>query len=146
MPEVCDAIIEALACEYMCFSSNKEEFPHCIGAIDGKHIALSNPLDNGSTYFNYKGLFNIVLLALADADYKFIYVDIGCQGRFSDGGVFENCELYQLLPSSQDDIPPPSPVNDLPNLKDSFYLNLITKQTFLMLSLLMMHFLSPLIR
>ena len=64
MPEVCDAIIEALACEYMRFPSNKEEFPHCIGAIDGKHIALSNPVDNGSTYFNYKGLFNIVLLAL----------------------------------------------------------------------------------
>ena len=31
------------------------------------------------------------LLALVDADYKLTYVDIGCQGPISDGGIFKNC-------------------------------------------------------
>ena len=119
----------------MCFPSNEEDwrkiakeyeemwqFPHCTGAIDGKHIALFNPVNSGSTYFNYKGFFSIVLSALIDADYKFTHVDIGYQGRMSDGGVFKNCELYKLLASNQANIPPPSPVNDLSDLNDSFLL------------------------
>ena len=38
-----------------------------------------------------------MLLALVDADYKFLYVDIGCNGRVSDGGVFKNSSLYAAL-------------------------------------------------
>ena len=106
VPEGYGAIIEALAGEYMLFPSNEEDwrkiakeyeemwqFPHCIGAIDGKHIALFNPVNSGSTYFNYKGFFSIVLLALVDADYKFSSIDIGFQGRISDGEASKNCEL-----------------------------------------------------
>ena len=59
---------------------------------------------------------------MVDADYKFTYVDIGCQGRISDLGVFKNCELYKLLASYQANIPPPSPVNALSDLNDSFLL------------------------
>ena len=98
------------------------QFPHCIGAIGGKCLALFNPVNSGSIYFNYKGLFSIVSLALVDRDYKFTYVDIGCQGRISDGEVFKNCELYKLLASNQVHIPPPSPVNNLSDLNDSFLL------------------------
>ena len=83
---------------------------------------------------------------MVDADYKITYVDIGCQGRISDGGIFKNCELYKLLASNQANIPPPSPVNNLSDLNDSFYSNIIAKQTSFMLSLPMMHFLSPLIQ
>lgn len=65
-------------------------FPHCIGAMDGKHIHLQAPINSGSNFFNYKSTFSIVLLALVDADYNFLYADVGCQGRISDGGVFRN--------------------------------------------------------
>ena len=98
------------------------QFPHCIGAIDGKHIAFFSPVNSGSTCFNLKDFFGIVLLALVDADYKFRYIDIGCQSRISDGGVFKNCELYKLLASNQANIPPPFPVNDLSGPNDSFLL------------------------
>lgn len=72
-------------------------FPGCCGAIDGKHIVLKAPFDAGSYYFNYKHQNSIVLMAVADDDYCFQYIDIGCNGRVSDGGVFRNCNLSNAL-------------------------------------------------
>ena len=36
--------------------------------MDGKHIAMKEPPKTGHCYFNFKGTFNIVLLAVVDAD------------------------------------------------------------------------------
>ena len=55
------------------------------------------PPNSGSDYFNYKHFFSIVLMAIVDTEYKFIYIDIGCNGRVSDGGVFKNCSIYEAL-------------------------------------------------
>ena len=73
--------------------------------MDGKHILIRPPPNSGSYYFNYKNRFSIVLLALVDADYRFLYVDIGCNGRISDGGVFRNSKFFQALENNALDIP-----------------------------------------
>lgn len=83
VPEVCIAIYDCLKSEYMTVPSNEEswratsdlffqkwQFPNCIGALDGKHVVIRKPHHAGSMYHNYKGNESIVLMAIADANYK----------------------------------------------------------------------------
>ncbi|CAH1957376.1 unnamed protein product [Acanthoscelides obtectus] len=68
-------------------------FPFCLGALDGKHVDFEAPKSVGLFYYNYKGRNSVVLLGLVDADYKFLYGDVGVNGRVSDGGVFRESSL-----------------------------------------------------
>lgn len=90
----------------------KWNFPHCIGSIDGKHIRVKCPSNSGSMYFNYKNFFSIVLMAIADAKYKFIMVDIGAYGKDSDGGVLQNSKIYNSIEKASLKLPNPK---SLPN-------------------------------
>ena len=73
--------------------------------MDGKHVQLKCPFNSESYYFNYKSPFSIVLLTLVDADYKLCYVDLGCNGRVSEGGVFKNSSLSNPLSLKTSNIP-----------------------------------------
>ncbi|XP_049886409.1 uncharacterized protein LOC126380871 [Pectinophora gossypiella] len=120
IPEVCKAINQVLRDEIKMPSTKdawmniekgyRSKFPHCLGSIDGKHILIENPPHSGTEYFNYKKTFSIVLLALVDVNYKFIFADIGCQGRISDGGVFNNSLLWQKISRNEIDFPTPCPL------------------------------------
>ncbi|GBM48008.1 hypothetical protein AVEN_34344-1 [Araneus ventricosus] len=80
-------------------------FPMCIGALGGKHVKISPPPKSGSLYYNYKGNFSIVLMALVGADLKFLFVDVGTNGRISDGGVWAKCKLKSALEKNKIKIP-----------------------------------------
>lgn len=49
-------------------------------------------------------------MGIADAEYKLLYVDVGRNGRYSDGGVFNRCTFAQALDSIQLCLPPPKPL------------------------------------
>ena len=48
-----------------------------------------------------------MLLGVVDFDYNFLYVDAGCQGRMSDGGVFRHSSFYHALENGTLNLPDP---------------------------------------
>jgi hypothetical protein len=104
--------------EWLTIAKGFEElwnFPHCLGALDGKHIVIQSPFNSGSEYYNYKTSFSVVLMAAVDANYCFIYAEVGCQGRISDGGVFKHTVLYDKLEREHLEIPLDAPLITLCN-------------------------------
>ncbi|XP_014667133.1 PREDICTED: uncharacterized protein LOC106808794 [Priapulus caudatus] len=92
----------------------KWNYPFCLGALDGKHVAIRQPCGTGSEFFNYKHFFSVVLFALTDADYRFLYVNVGSTGRSGDAGIFRTSSLLQAMQNQSLDFPPPenTPVSD----------------------------------
>lgn len=86
---------------------DKWNFDHCVGAIDGKHISIEKPPESGSSFYNYKGFFSIVLFGVVNANYEFMYVHTGINGSVSDGGVIQHTSLYNKLMTNELNLPPP---------------------------------------
>lgn len=115
--ETCEAIWEELHSIHLAIPSEddlrkvskdffvKWNFPNCFGCIDGKHIRIKCPCNSGSMYYNYKQYFSIVLQAVADANCRFIFIDIGAYGKQSDGGIFRDSVLYHHMISGSLNIP-----------------------------------------
>lgn len=125
IPETCRAIYKVLHKEFLKFPKTTQEwkdianqfetrwnFPHCLGALDGKHVNIIPPDGSRSYYFNYKGDHSMVLLALVDANYRLIMADFGVNGRISDGGVLQHTRFFEKLDENRLHIPCAENVNN----------------------------------
>ena len=103
VPEVCEATVAEYSPEVISCPTTPDEwrpiaeqfarrcnFHHAVGALDGKHIAITCPKQVGSNYYNYKQFHSIILMALVDADYKLSWVDVGSMA--GDANVFNDSE------------------------------------------------------
>ena len=115
---VCDAIAKIMVPVFIKTPSTEQEwlevakkfnerwnFPHALGAVDGKHIIIQKPLDGGSMYFNYKRSNSVVLLAIAGPDYECLYGDIGTNGRANDGGVWNTSGIAKRIENGDAHLP-----------------------------------------
>ncbi len=93
-------------------NSRNWQYHHCLGAIDGKHVAIRKPLNAGSYYYNYKNFHSIILMALVDGDYKFTWVEVGANGTSSDAQIFEDCGLKAAIDQQVIGFPPPDCLPD----------------------------------
>ena len=110
VPEVGDAITRAYQDQVMRCPTLPEDwllvesvfrrrwnFPHALGALDGRHIPIRCPQGGGSLFRNYKGFHSIVLLALVDGDYMFLCV---AAGSTSDAQIFKHTDLRHNIEDS----------------------------------------------
>ena len=106
MYEVCLALWDILKVEYLRSPCTESEWkhistefesewnlPHCVGAIDGKHIAMDCPRGTGSSYYCFKGYFSTVLMAVCDANYCFSLLDVGNYGSDNDAGILADSKM-----------------------------------------------------
>lgn len=130
---VCQALWDVLGPVYVARPSSASEWlqiarefeerwnmPHCVGAIDGKHVAIECPAKSGSEDYNYKSFFSKSMLAVCDACYRFLYVEVGHHGSDSDGGVFGQSKLHEIILSKNEGFPPDAPLGNIGQIP--FYL------------------------
>uniref|UniRef100_A0A182PX58 DDE Tnp4 domain-containing protein n=1 Tax=Anopheles epiroticus TaxID=199890 RepID=A0A182PX58_9DIPT len=130
IPETCRAIIKVLK-NFIKLPRNTHEwknaattfnqkwqFPNCVGAVDGKLVRIASPAGSGSKYFNYKKFNSIVLMAVVDAEYKFMMCDVGGPGSESDAAFIQTTEFYKKLETGRlnlpDDQSPANSTQELP--------------------------------
>ena len=89
-------------------------FSNCTGAIDGKHVVMQAPNKSGSLYYNYKGTFSVVLMAIVDPWYRFTSVDIGDYGSNADGEIWSRSAFGLALEHGELDLPLPKPLQNWP--------------------------------
>ncbi|KAH7693745.1 nuclease HARBI1-like protein [Aphelenchoides avenae] len=108
--ETCAVIYDVLKDKYLAMPQIPQEWKaiadgfwarwnisNTLGAIDGKHIQIKKPANSGSAYFNYKGSFSLVLMAMCDYRYRIVWAEFGNYGSDSDGRVFDRCAFRSGL-------------------------------------------------
>ncbi|KAK3916988.1 Putative nuclease [Frankliniella fusca] len=94
---------------------NAHGYPSTIGCIDGCHIRVTKPIEQGQMYTNRHHDYSILLQAVCDNRILFCDVYVGEPGSVSDAGVFHRSPLSRHI------LQPDGSVGDFHLLGDGAY-------------------------
>ncbi|CAN0403282.1 unnamed protein product [Ascophyllum nodosum] len=113
-PEVVQAVKKTMQLKYVAWPTPSEQdyiskafqkrtgMKNVVGAIDGSHIPIPAPSEAAQgSYYNYKGFFSVVLVAIVDNDGLFRWICAGAPGSCGDGEIFKWSRWYKKLIADQ---------------------------------------------
>ena len=80
--------------------NDKWQFPFCWAAIDGCHIPIKCPSGGAASckeYHNFKNFYSVVLMAMVESRYRFIWGSCGFPGNSHDAIIFQSTALWENL-------------------------------------------------
>ncbi|KAG6455105.1 hypothetical protein O3G_MSEX009042 [Manduca sexta] len=117
IPETCAAIYKVLKKEIKMPSTEDEwkavakafedkwHFNNCVGAMTAKHILIDKPSKSGSLYCNHIRTYSIIVFAIVNADYEFMYVHTGTNGRVVTDEIVANTRFHEKLVNQELNLP-----------------------------------------
>ena len=105
---IIDLLLEESVTEYMPHSEQEYknkmvemeemwQFPCCWGALDGCHIPIQCPpggRESNKEYHNLKNFYSIILMAMVDSHYQFIWGSCGYPRNSHDAIILQSTELW----------------------------------------------------
>ncbi len=76
------------------------QVPCYFGAIDGCHIPIKCPkggIESAKEYHNFNIFYFVLLMAIVDAKYRFIWASSGYPGNSHDAIIFESTHFYKKI-------------------------------------------------
>ena len=76
------------------------QFKFAFATIDGSHFPIKCPPGGPEAmkqYHNFKNFYSVVLLALVDAKYRFIWAALGAPGNTHDSTYFQSTHLFHKI-------------------------------------------------
>jgi hypothetical protein len=84
---------QAVQMEFM----EKFGFPGVIGAIDGTHVAILQPVEDEYVYFNRKGFHSKNVQIICDANLLILNVNANLGGSAHDSFIWRNSDVHETL-------------------------------------------------
>ena len=76
------------------------QFPYSWAAVDGCHNPIKCPPGGPHSckeYHNFKNFFSVVLMAMVDAKYRFVWGSCGFPGNSHDSVILQSTRLWHML-------------------------------------------------
>ena len=89
------------------FKRFEVNFPYCLSSLVGIQIRINCPKMSGTYYYNYKGFYRRVLLAIFNSNYCFTLFDLGQYASSNNYSVLANLTVGEMMENDKLGIPAP---------------------------------------